>query len=56
MPSATTVSIAYTILSVVVAWAWVLGHLDKYQHMAQNAVLGSMGDNRASFGVKGGFP
>jgi hypothetical protein len=52
MPSATTVSILYAIISVIVAGAWVLGYLDKYQRKAQNAALGAMGDNRASFGLK----
>jgi hypothetical protein len=52
MPSATTVSILYAILTVVVAGAWVAGYLDKYQKLVQNAVLGAMGDNRASYGLK----
>ncbi|MCJ1446945.1 MAG: hypothetical protein MMC23_007453 [Stictis urceolatum] len=52
MLSATTVSIVYAVISVVVAGAWILGYLDRYQKKAQNAALGAMGDTRLSYGLK----
>ena len=52
MPSAFAISVIYAIVSVVVAGAWVAGYLDKYQKMAQDALLGTMGDNRMSYGLK----
>ena len=52
MPSAFAISVIYAVLSVVVAGAWVAGYLDKYQKMAQNALLGGMGENRMSYGLK----
>ena len=56
MPSTFTVSVIYALISVVVAGAWVAGFLDKYQKMAQNAILGTMGDNRMSYGLKSASP
>lgn len=56
MPSAFVISVIYAILSVVVAGAWVAGYLDKYQKIAQNALLGAMGENRMSYGLKSKHP
>ncbi|MCJ1332107.1 hypothetical protein MMC10_008799 [Thelotrema lepadinum] len=52
MPSAFAISVIYSILTVVIAGAWVAGYLDKYQKMAQNVLLGAMGENRMSYGLK----
>ncbi|KAI4149088.1 MAG: hypothetical protein LQ340_004793 [Diploschistes diacapsis] len=52
MPSAFAISVIYAILSVVIAGAWVAGYLDKYQKMLQDTLLGTMGDNRMSYGLK----
>ena len=52
MPSSFAVSVIYAIMSIIVAGAWVAGYLDKYQKMAQNALLGAMGENRMSYGLK----
>lgn len=43
----------YTTLLLVLFTAWVGGYLDPLQHQLQDLILGKMGDNRASFGVKG---
>ena len=47
------ISTIYATLTVIVAAAWVAGYLDKYQKMLQNLLLDTMGENRASFGLKG---
>jgi hypothetical protein len=52
MPSATTVTVAYAVLTILVVGAWIAGYLDRYQKMAQNVLLGAMGDNRMSYGLK----
>ena len=38
--------------SLVIFTAWVGGYLDPLQHSLQDMILGKMGDNRASYGVK----
>lgn len=48
--------IFYNTLLAVLGAAWVGGYLDPYQRMAQDLILGKMGDNRASFGVKSTCP
>ena len=42
----------YTTFFLVIFAAWVGGYLDPLQHSLQDAILGKMGDNRASSGVK----
>ena len=42
----------YTTFLLVVFTAWVGGYLDPLQHSLQDVLLGKMGDNRASYGVK----
>ena len=49
---ATTVTIVYATLTLIVSGLWVMGYLDAYQKMAQNALLGAAGDNRMSYGLK----
>ena len=44
--------VGYNTLLLVLAAAWIGGYLDPYQRTLQDLVLGKMGDNRASFGVK----
>ena len=56
MVSAFGLSVIYALISVVVAGAWVAGYLDALQKRLQNATLGAMGDNRASYGLKSRFP
>ena len=43
----------YATFTVIVAAAWIGGYLDKYQKMLQNLLLDHMGENRASYGLKG---
>lgn len=45
--------VIFTILSLAVGVAWVGGYLDKYQSKAQEKALDAMGENKASYGVKG---
>lgn len=42
----------YTTLLLALFTAWVGGYLDPLQHSLQDMILGKMGDNRASYGVK----
>ena len=42
----------YTTFLAIFFTAWVGGYLDGLQHSLQDIILGKMGDNRASFGVK----
>ena len=42
----------YTTFLFVAFTAWVGGYLDPLQHSLQDILLGKMGDNRASYGVK----
>ena len=44
--------VAYTLLSLLVGFAWVAGYLDKYQSRAQEVLLDKMGENKASYGLK----
>ena len=46
---------AYTTFLLVACAAWVGGYLDPLQHSLQDVLLGKMGDNRASYGVKSMF-
>ena len=46
------ITAAYTTLLLVLAAAWVGGYLDGAQHTAQDLILGKMGENRASYGIK----
>lgn len=44
---------AYTSLLAILFTAWVGGYLDGLQHQLQDVLLGGLGDNRASYGIKG---
>jgi len=44
--------VAYTLLSLVIGFAWVAGYLDKYQTKAQEVLLDKMGENKVSYGLK----
>ena len=47
------VILVFTLLSLVVGLAWVGGYLDAYQSKAQDIALDKMGENKASYGLKG---
>ena len=47
-----TIIASYTTFFLVIVAAWVGGYLDGLQHSLQDVLLGKMGDNRASYGVK----
>ena len=51
-----TIVAGYTTFLFVVFAAWVGGYLDPLQHSLQDVLLGKMGDNRASYGVKSNLP
>ncbi|MCJ1266802.1 hypothetical protein MMC22_006687 [Lobaria immixta] len=45
--------VIFTVLALGVGFAWVGGYLDKYQSKAQEKALDAMGENKASYGLKG---
>ena len=47
--------VVFTLLAIAVGFAWVGGYLDKYQSKAQEKALDAMGENKASYGLKGKF-
>jgi len=49
MVTATQVTALYSLLSLTVALAWVGGYLDETQKSMQTLLLGTQGDNRASY-------
>lgn len=49
----TTIIAGYTTFLLVIFAAWIGGYLDPLQHQLQDVILGKMGDNRASYGLKG---
>ena len=44
--------VAYTLVSLLVGFAWVACYLDKYQSKAQEVLLDKMGENKVSHGLK----
>jgi len=53
MEGSTVISIIFAVLTIFLVGAWIGGYLDKYQKIAQDKALDAMGENRASYGVKG---
>lgn len=49
----TTIILIVTVISLGVGFAWVGGYLDAYQSKAQEKALDMMGENKASYGLKG---
>lgn len=55
MANGILVAVIFTFIAAALGAAWVGGYLDKYQHAAQDKALDMMGDNRASYGLKGPY-
>lgn len=52
MGNETVMLIVFTLISLAVGFAWVGGYLDAYQSKVQEKALDTMGENKASYGLK----